>query len=246
MSDICVVGSINMDIVTSVDKYPERGQTVFGNEILQFVGGKGANQSVACAKQNKRVATIGAVGNDQYGEILIEELKKAGVDTSEINVLADAASGQTTIILDGEAENTIIYVEGANGKLTADDVTKSIQAQADSKILLTQMETPYETVLQAMKTAKNQGMKVILDPAPANNVTDEMLSYADLVLPNVHETEWLTGVFVIDEATAKKAVQKFREKGVHQGVLKIGSNGSYVFNEDKLTFIEGIEVEAVD
>ncbi|HLQ73884.1 MAG TPA: ribokinase [Bacillota bacterium] len=246
MSDICVVGSINMDIVTSVDKYPERGQTIFGNEILQFVGGKGANQSVACAKQEKSVAIIGAVGKDSYGETLINELNEAGVLTREVKELTEVTSGQTTIILDGEAENTIIYVEGANGELTKEDVTKSIQSLKGSKILLAQMETPYETVLQAMKTAKAQGMKVILDPAPANHVTDDMLQYADFVLPNVHETEWLTGVRVVDEHTAREAVIAFRAKGVHQGVLKIGSSGSFVFDEDKLTFIKGIKVDAVD
>lgn len=245
MSKICVVGSINMDIVTSVDVYPERGQTVFGKKIMEFPGGKGANQSIACARQNKEVSLIGCVGEDVHGNTLINDLQKNQVDTSNIKRLADASTGQTTIILDDEAENTIIYVEGANGELAPVYVAECIQ-KLDAKILLTQMESPYETVLMAMKTAKEKGLNVILDPAPANQVTDEMIQLADIVLPNIHETEVLTGVLIKDKQSAQKAANIFRLKGVEQGVLKLGSSGSYIFDGDALTFVEGIKVKAVD
>lgn len=245
MSKICVVGSINMDIVTSVDVYPERGQTVFGKKIMEFPGGKGANQSIACARQNKEVTLIGCVGEDVHGNTLINDLRNNQVDTSNIKRLADASSGQTTIILDDEAENTIIYVEGANGELAPAYVAECIQ-RLDAKILLTQMESPYETVLMAMKTAKDKGIKVILDPAPANQVTNEMIQLADIVLPNIHETELLTGVLIKDKQSAQKAANIFRSKGVEQGVLKLGSSGSYIFDGDELVFVEGIKVKAVD
>lgn len=246
MAKICVVGSINMDIVTSVDTYPERGQTVFGKKIMEFPGGKGANQSIACARQNKAVTLIGCVGQDVHGNSLINDLQKNHVDTSNIKRLADSSSGQTTIILDDEAENTIIYVEGANGELDPDYVAETIHRLEDCKILLTQMETPYKTVLKAMKTAKEKGIKVILDPAPANKVTDEMLAYADLVLPNIHETEELTGIRVKDEQSAREAADMFRAKGVNQGVLKLGAAGSYIFDSNELSFVEGINVQAID
>lgn len=246
MAKICVVGSINMDIVTSVDTYPERGQTVFGKNIMEFPGGKGANQSIACARQNQAVTLIGCVGKDSHGNSLINDLQKNHVDTSNIQRLANSSSGQTTIILDKDAENTIIYVEGANGELDPDNVAETIYQLEDCKILLTQMETPYQTVLTAMKTAKEKGIKVILDPAPANKVTDEMLVFADLILPNIHETKELTGVLVKDEQSARVAMKVFQEKGVNQGVLKLGAAGSYIFEGTDLTFIEGITVQAVD
>lgn len=246
MADICVVGSINIDVVTTVDAYPERGQTVFGKKIMEFLGGKGANQAIACAKQNKKVTLVGSIGQDAQGDKMLDGLQTNGVDVSNIKRVTEEGSGQTTIILDDEAENTIIYVEGANGRLTPDDVTERIQRLYDCKVLLAQLETPAETVIAAMKAAKEKGMKVILDPAPANHVTEEMLAYADIVLPNSHETEYITGVSITDEDSAKEAANYFVSKGVRQGVLKLGGTGSYVFEDENLTFIKGIKVNAVD
>lgn len=246
MADICVVGSINIDVVTTVNAYPERGQTVFGKKITEFLGGKGANQAIACAKQDKKVTLVGSIGQDEQGEKMLEGLETNGVDVSNMKRVTEEGSGQTTIILDDEAENTIIYVEGANGKLDPDYVTERIQGLDNCKILLAQLETPAETVIAAMKAAKEMGMKVILDPAPANHVTDEMLGYADIVLPNIHETELITGVLITDEQSAREAAKVFASKGVKQGVLKLGGMGSYVFDGEKLTYIDGIKVKAVD
>jgi ribokinase len=246
MSEICVVGSINMDIVTSVDEYPKRGQTVFGNKVSNSAGGKGANQAISCSRQGKKVSLIGCVGNDYYGEKLIDNLKRNRVDTSTIKRDGVESTGQTTILLDNQAENTIIYVEGANKALNEKYVLETLSTLTDCKILLIQMEIPSNTVLEVMKYAKQRQIFVVLDPAPANDVTDEMLTYADIILPNAHETELLTGITIIDEKTARQAATIFLEKGVSQGVLKLGKDGSYVFNENKITFIEGIKVGAVD
>ena len=246
MSDICVVGSINMDTVTAVDEYPKSGQTIFGNKISNSAGGKGANQAISCARQGKKVSLIGSVGNDLYGKQLIDNLIENNVDASTVIRNDVENTGQTTILLDNQAENTIIYVEGANKALDEKYVLETISRLPGCEILLVQMEVPTKTVLEVMKYAKSNDIFVILDPAPANSVTDEMLTYANLILPNIHETEHLTGIKITDEKTARQAAKIFVEKGVSQGVLKIGQEGSYVFNEGELTFVEGIEVVAVD
>src|SRR5690625_168536 len=246
MAQICVVGSINMDIVTYVDEFPARGQTVFGEKVVESPGGKGANQSISVAKQGKPVALIGSVGDDRHGDMLINDLKENNVNTSFMKQLSNTDSGKTSIIIEKSAENTIIYLEGANKKLDQQYVRESIQQQTDCEMLLVQLETPYHVILEAMKTAKEQGITVVLDPAPTTYVTDELLTYADFILPNEQETELITGIDVVDEVTALAAVAIFRKKGVDRGVLKIGARGSYVFEGDTRTFIEGIQVPAVD
>lgn len=246
MAQISVVGSVNMDVVTYVDHIPKPGQTVFGERLVEMAGGKGANQAVAVAKQRKDVVLIGTVGSDRHGKVLLEGLENFQVDTSGIKRVEGIDSGKTSIIVESSGENFIIYLEGANGELDKDYVRTELQKQTNCDVLLVQLESPYEAVLEAMKTAKEQGMTVILDPAPSRNVTDELLHYADIVLPNEQEAKDITGITIQDEATAKAAADIFREKGIRQGVLKVGARGSYVFDETNITFIEPIRVEAVD
>lgn len=246
MAKICVVGSVNMDVVTYVDHIPRPGQTVFGERLVEMAGGKGANQAVAVAKQEKDVALIGTVGSDRHGEMLLEGLENFNVDTTSMKKIQGIDSGKTSIVVENSGENFIIYLEGANGQLDKDYVRTEILKQLDCKVLLVQLESPYDVVLGAMKTAREQGITVILDPAPSRNVTDELLSYAHIVLPNEEEAKDITGIVIEDELSAQAAAAIFRKKGVAKGVLKIGSRGSYVFDEGSITFVEPIQVEAVD
>lgn len=246
MANLCVVGSINYDVVTSVKEYPLLGQTVIGKSIDEFHGGKGANQAVACAQQEKSVSMIGAVGSDSIGQDLIDNLKKMKVKTDHIAVLEGEKSGQTTIILDEKGENVIIYVGGANNEIRSEHVKNSIESLKNCHILLTQMESPSSVVLEAMKKAKEKDITVIFDPAPPTNVSDEMLTYTDIILPNVHEAEVLTGVKIKDLNTAKQARDILHNKGVKKGVFTLGSIGSYVFDEKDIEFIEATQVKAID
>lgn len=235
-----------MDIVTYVDEIPDRGQTVFGEKLVETAGGKGANQAVAVAKQDKEVAFIGCVGDDHHGEMLLNSLRTYKVDTTSMKQLANTDSGKTSIIVENSGENFIIYLEGANKKLDKTYVRETLQAQTNCEVLLVQLESPYEVVLEAMKTAKEQGIKVILDPAPSSHVADELLQYADLVLPNEQEAEEITGIKIVDETSALAAAAIFNRKGIQQGVLKVGAAGSYVFNKGDITFVEAIKVGAID
>lgn len=246
MAKICVVGSVNMDIVTYVNDIPVRGQTVNGKKLVETAGGKGANQAVAVAKQNKDVALIGCIGDDYHGDMLLQRLREYNVDTSKLKQLQDTASGKTSIVVEDSGENFIIYLEGANKKLDKGYVRNTIQAEKNCEVLLVQLESPYDVVLEAMKTAHEQGIKVILDPAPSNHVTDELLQYAHLVLPNEQETREITGITITDEASALTAATIFKQKGIEQGVLKVGATGSYVFDKQDMTFIDAIQVKAID
>ncbi|MFC4660693.1 ribokinase [Oceanobacillus aidingensis] len=246
MAKISVVGSINMDVVTYVDNFPQRGQTVFGEKIVEFSGGKGANQAIAVAKQEKEVTLIGCIGEDKHGESMMDVLQTNQVDTTFLKKLPNTDSGKTSIIVEQSAENTIIYVPGANNDLQPAYVRESIQKQSDCEILLIQLETPYDVALAAMQTAREQGIKVVLDPCPAIHVTDELLKYVDLILPNEQEIIDITGEAVKDEKTAQRAVASLKEKGVRSGILKLGGKGLFVFIDDELTFVEAIQVNAVD
>src|SRR5699024_2994308 len=245
MSEICVVGSINMDVVTYVDVFPIKGQTMYGEKVREFPGGKGANQAMSCARHGKTITLIGAIGNDPYGNGLLQYLEDNHVDISHIKEKS-AKTGQTTIIADKQGENSIILLQGANGELTPSDVTESIKSLSTCKVMLAQMETPYETVLAAMKAAKEQGMFVILDPAPADQVDDELMKHANLVLPNEHEAEMITGIKITDDVSATQAANIFKTKGVPNAILKVGSQGAYVFDGQYLSFVEGIKVNAID
>lgn len=193
-----------MDVITYVDVFPNKGQTIYGNKILEFPGGKGANQAISCARQGKQITLISAVGNDIYGKELIDHLMKNQVDVSHIKIKS-TKTGQTTIIADKEGDNAIILLEGANSALTSEDVITSIKQLTKCKYMLIQMETSYETILAAMKTAKEMGIYVILDPAPATDVDEAILQYANLILPNEHEAEKITGIKILSEKTANEA-----------------------------------------
>jgi len=246
MAKICVVGSVNMDVVTYVDHIPQPGQTVFGERLVETAGGKGANQAVAVAKQEKEVVFIGSVGSDRHGDMLVEGLQNFQVDVSSMQRLEGIDSGKTSIVVENSGENLIIYLEGANGELDTNHVRAALQKQTDCEVLLVQLESPYNVVLEAMKTAREQGITVILDPAPSRNVTDELLRYADLVLPNEQEAKDITNIEIVDDVSAQAAAAIFRKKGIDQGVLKLGAHGAYVFNEENITFVKPMQVEAVD
>src|SRR5699024_9319645 len=168
------------------------------------------------------------------------------VDVARMERIEGNDSGKTSMVVENSGENFIIYLEGANGELDTNHVRAALQKQTDCEVLLVQLEPPYNVVLEAMKTAREQGITVILDPAPSRNVTDELLRYADLVLPNEQEAKDITNIEIVDDVSAQAAAAIFRKKGIDQGVLKLGAHGAYVFNEENITFVKPMQVEAVD
>lgn len=243
---ITVVGSINIDIVALTDDYPLRGQTIFGKKIEYFPGGKGANQATAVAKLGKEVNMIGAVGADLYGDKLIDSLQENNVNTTYVKRSNSLATGTAIITIDQTAENTMLVLKGANDNLLIEDAESAITDLKDSKVLLVQMEVPQETVIRAMQLAKENGIYVILDPAPAEGITVKALDYADVITPNRQETQHLLGIDVVDIDSALEAAKGFENMGVKNSIIKMADKGSVVYQSGVWQFVESVPVDAVD
>lgn len=191
MTDIVVLGSTNMDLVTYVEKAPQRGETVTGREFRTIPGGKGANQAIAAARAGGNVLMIGAVGNDSYGTRLRSTLEHSGVDTDDLRT-ADGPSGTAHIVVDDEGGNAIVVIPGANGTLDhLGPGDEGVIASADT--LLLQLEIPLAAVLAGAQAARRHGVRTILTPAPAQPLPDELFAAVDLLVPNEHEAATLTG-----------------------------------------------------
>ncbi|UHA72822.1 ribokinase [Paenibacillus sp. 481] len=190
--NITVIGSINMDLVTVTNKMPDGGETVHGEQFATLCGGKGANQAVACARLGANVTFIGAVGNDAFGEIMVNNLKQEGVHTELIAVRDDVASGTATIVV-ADNDNRIIVVPGANGKVSAAQVQEHADIIRQSDLVLLQLETPLPTVEAAVELAYDAGKLIILNPAPAVKLPASLLDKVSYVTPNEHELAILLG-----------------------------------------------------
>ncbi|MFI8496253.1 ribokinase [Peribacillus butanolivorans] len=246
MGEITVVGSINVDIVAFTNHYPNRGETIFGKKMVTLPGGKGANQAVASARLGKKVHMIGSIGTDLYGEIMIKSMKENGLNTTNVKRVQKNSTGCAIITIDHTAENTMLVVKGANDDLTVKDIQDAFSKINHSKVLLVQMEIPEEAVIESMIQARNKGMFVVLDPAPADGITERALQYADLIVPNKQETKQLTGIDVSDLDSAQQAAEYFNRMGVENSIIKMGDKGSLVYENGKTEYIEAIQVTAVD
>lgn len=246
MVEICVMGSLNMDVVTHIPYFPQEGETLEGSSIEEYAGGKGANQAVAAARLGRSVAMIGAVGADAYGERLVEGLAQNGIDHTEVERLRNVRTGQTAILLTERGDNTILYVPGANVEKSTSSVERAVRHFDGAQILLVQLETPEENVLRAMEVAKALGMYVILDPAPVARLTESLLHAADCIVPNEVETEQVVGFSVRDEETARRAMQVLKQYDIERAIFKRGSESLFVCEGEPITEVQPIRVAAVD
>src|SRR5690349_13480228 len=180
MSDILVIGSLNADLVVRSPRFPAPGETISGGDLQIIPGGKGANQAVAAARQGAKVSMIGRVGNDSFGPFLLENLKSNHVDASHV-IVHDSATGTAIIVVDAGGQNSIVLSPGANGAVSALDVEPA--SLLNPRLLLLQLEIPIPTVLQAAQQAKANGVRVILNPAPAKSIPDELIALADFIIP---------------------------------------------------------------
>ena len=237
MKNICVIGSLNMDLVVNVDTMPKPGQTLLGGNFKEVPGGKGANQAVAMARLEGNVSMIGKIGNDGFGKTLIEALNNDNVNTSHVHI-ANCSTGVAFITVDKNAQNAIVVAPGANFQLTKDDIDKNIDCIKDSDIVVIQLETPLETVKYALQVAKDLNKYTILNPAPAVKLDNEIIGHIDLLTPNETELEIISEIKI----EAKKMI----EKGVKELIVTLGSKGSLYINEEKSFFKPAYTVEAVD
>jgi ribokinase len=240
--DIVVVGSINQDLTVRVPHHPAPGETVLGTSHVFGAGGKGANQAVAAARLGRRVAMIGRVGDDQPGRDLVRGLEAEGVDVSHVGVDGDAPTGIALITLDDHAENAIAVSPGANGRLNPGKVEEARRVIVEATVVLVQLEVPIESVQEAASLATGT---VILNPAPAEALPDELAALADVIVPNRSELATLAGVDLptdIREVTAAA----HRLSGDSDVIVTLGSDGAVVFSGGQATPTAAPKVDPVD
>ena len=239
--DILVIGSLNADLVVRSPRFPQPGETISGGDLLTIPGGKGANQAVAAARQGANVAMVGRVGKDNFAPFLVENLNVNHVNTMHV-AQDNAATGTAIIIVDENGQNSIVLSAGANGKVDSQDVDSA----PDAKILLLQFEIPMDSVLHAAKRYKTKGTTVILNPAPARQIPEELLTLIDILVPNESELSLLTNMPVTDIKSAELAAQEILKRGVKTVIVTMGSKGALLVTDAQVKQVDTYNVEVVD
>jgi ribokinase len=243
---IVVVGSSNMDLVVKARRIPATGETILGGDFIMVPGGKGANQAVAAAKLGAEVYFAAKLGEDMFGKQSLNNLKKEGVKTKYVTCTEQAPSGVALIMVDEQGNNLIVVAPGANQKLSAEDIRKAESCIASSGALVVQLEVPLSTVEFAAGLAYSHGVPVVLDPAPAQKLSPELLKIVDVLKPNETEAQILTGVEVTDKDSAREAAERLLECGVKTVILTMGAKGFLMAGGNGMEFVAGIKVNAVD
>ena len=242
---ILVIGSSNTDMTAKTAELPRPGETVLGGVFTMGAGGKGANQAVAAQRLGGNVKFICKVGKDMFGDNSIAQYEKEGLDASGI-LRSELPSGVALIYVDSHAENCIVVASGANGDLTEEDIEKSRQDLENCDILLLQLESPIPSVLKAAKIAHKAGKTVVLNPAPACPLPEEIFKNIDLFIPNETELSIFSGIEVTDVESAQKAAAAMQAKGVGKLIVTMGSKGALICEGGPATFVPAHKVKAVD
>ena len=242
---VLVVGSLNVDWVVSTERLPNKGETVLGKEFATFPGGKGANQAVAASKLGASVFMVGCVGQDSFGEQLVDSLNGNHVQTMHIRRV-HTATGTAVITVDDNGANTIVVVGGANQECCSDDVDNALAILDQPGILLVQNEVPQQTVEYAIKTAKSKGWIVIVNPAPARPIDESIMSQIDIIMPNETEAALLTNSVVTSLADAKTAAEKLLATGVQSVIITLGASGAVSRTAAECDHMKSFKVAAVD
>ena len=243
---ITVIGSSNTDMVIKSDRLPIPGETVIGNQFSMHHGGKGANQAVAAARLGGDVTFVCRVGNDMFGKEALDHYRQSGIDTSLISTDPDEASGTALILVDRHGENSIAVALGANENLDPDLVQKATPIIKASSYVLTQLETPIDTVLHIGTICKTHNVPFILNPAPAAELSDELLAQVDIVTPNAIEAYHLTGVRLSDLQSLQQASAKLHNRGIQTVIITLGQQGAYLSSDDFSGYISADVVDVVD
>lgn len=243
---ILVVGSSNTDMVIKTNHFPAPGETILGGEFLMNAGGKGANQAVAAARLGGTVTFIGKTGDDIFGKQAIMQLATEGIDVNYVFTDPENPSGVALITVDHKGENSIVVAPGSNGTLSDADFDNAVLALDEAEYVLMQLEIPIPTVEHIANLAFKKQKKVILNPAPAAKLSDELLERLYMITPNETEAEILTGIKVTDEMSALKAATYMHEKGVEIVIITMGSRGAFILANDQYETIPALKVVPVD
>ncbi|WP_158782482.1 ribokinase [Pantoea sp. BAV 3049] len=243
---LAVLGSINADHILNLTQFPRPGETVIGKQYQVAFGGKGANQAVAAGRSGANISFLACVGEDGIGLRIRQQLVEDKIDVTPVEVVAGESTGVALIFVNAEGENSIAIHAGANAALTPVLVEKHQQTIADADALLMQLESPLESVLAAAKIARQHQTQVILNPAPATPLSDELLALVDMITPNETEAEILTGVHIESDEDAARAATVLHDKGIYSVLITLGSRGVWLSENGNGQRIAGFRVKAVD
>lgn len=246
INSILVIGSSNTDMVIRSERIPAPGETILGGKFLMNPGGKGANQAVAAARLNGKVMFITRVGSDIFGQEALAHYTQEGIDIRFALTDPKHPSGTALIMVDAKGENCIAVAPGANAALCPADLDAAKEAFDGVDILLMQLETPLDTIRRACILAKEKGIRIVLNPAPAAILPADVLKSLFLITPNQTEAELLTGIKVEDASSASKAALALQNMGVETVLITMGSKGAFVKTSQSEEFIAAEKVQAVD
>ncbi|OZQ97905.1 ribokinase [Paenibacillus sp. VTT E-133291] len=243
---IVVIGSINMDMVVRTSRAPNAGETLMGQVFALSPGGKGANQAVAAARLGAEVSMIGSIGKDTFGSEMLEIIKQEGIHIEHISMSETEATGVASIVIEEDGENRIIVVPGANIDLFAEDIQALEAVISQAEMIVMQLEMELAMSEHAIAIAHRHGIPVILNPAPARVLKDEMLGQVSYLTPNETEAGILTGMTVDSLETAEQAARILLQKGVKNVIVTLGSKGALIVNAEGAKSVPGFPVKAID
>ena len=241
-----VVGAFVVDMVAEMDKFPCAGETVIGKDMKTFLGGKGANQCVAVRRLGRDVGMIGCVGNDANGKAFLDLFQNEGIDVSNIKVTDNSITGVAQIQIDNQGQNRICVIPCANHFYTLEDINSFENAIKDASIIIFQLEMRLDFTFEAIKAAKRANKTIILNPAPAATLPDDILASIDYLTPNETELALLSGIETDNIDGITTASKKLLRKGVKNVVVTLGSKGSLIANSEGVFTVSGYKVKAID
>ena len=246
MDKVLVIGSYNVGLTVLGDRIPKLGETIIGSHFDMGPGGKGSNQAIAISRLGGKVSFLAKVGDDIFGKEAMKLFEQEGIDTTFIKVDSDAHTGAGIIFVDKDGHNSIGVAPGANYRLTIEELDEADELFKSSKFLLMQLETPLPVVYHAIRKAKENGVTVILNPAPGQKIDSEYLSMIDILTPNETETEIIAGLAVTDTESAIEAAKKLVNDGVKNVIVTLGKQGCALVSAEKQQQYRAPKVNAVD
>ena len=243
---IAVVGSANIDLTTFAERFPKPGETIFGQGFNLGFGGKGANQAVAARLCGAEVFMVARVGSDLFGPATIENFRRQGIDATYVKQVEGLSSGVAPIFVEPNGQNRILVVKGANDAVRPSDVDDAAEMLKSVDCIVLQFEIPVETVYYTIRFAHKQGIRCILNPAPAQSIDMGALEGLDYFVPNESEAEAITGAAVKTTEDAKRCAEKLMDSGVRRVIITLGANGSLLASRDGTEHVSPFAVQSID
>jgi ribokinase len=243
---IAVVGSANVDLTTFADRLPKPGETIFGQKFDLGFGGKGANQAVAARLCGAEVFMVARVGDDLFGPSTIKNFELLGIDATQVRQVKGLSSGVAPIFVDPSGQNRIIVVKGANDALKPADVDAAAEVLKSADCIVLQFEIPLETVYYTIKFARRNGIRCILNPAPAQPIDLGAVADLDYFVPNESEAEAISGVPVRNLEEARRCAGKLLSSGIRRVIITLGEKGSLLAGTEGMEHVAAFSVKSVD